>query len=93
MKIKDMDKYNELKDNNNDYLGHIVLNFTEKWADIMENEIENNNKSVKEIALSSSFITSSECGNMTGLQVSMASQILDNHWIYGGDIYGLLFEK
>lgn len=83
MKIKDLKKYEEWKNNNTDGYGACIFRYAERWANMMEKEIENG-ANVKDIAekLSHDVDTEGITGYMYGASVSILSQC----WEYGEDL-------
>lgn len=83
MKIKDTKVYEDWKSNNNDTYGACVFRYAERWANLMEDEI-NNGKKIKAIAkkLSHDADTEGITGNMYGYAVDILSQC----WEHGEEL-------
>lgn len=83
MKVKDIKVYEDWKANNTDFYGRGIFKYAEKWADLMEEQIEKG-KFVRDIAkdLSNKADTDGITGYMYGASVSILSQC----WIYGEEL-------
>lgn len=80
MKIKDNKVYENWKSNNNDPYGAGVFRFAEKWANLMESEIECG-KSLKDVADRTSREADME--GITGFMYGAAVSILTQCWEHG----------
>lgn len=83
MKIKDVEVYEDWKAKNTDGYGMGIFRYAEKWADLMETEIEKGAE-VKDIAdrLSHAADTEGITGYMYGASVSILSQC----WEHGDEL-------
>lgn len=83
MKIKDEKVYEEWKLQNTDPYGAGIFRYAEKWAHLMEAEVESG-KAVKDIAdrLSHEADTEGITGYMYGASVNILSQC----WEFGGEL-------
>lgn len=91
MEVKDKEKYKELVDAN--ATTSFIIKFIETWAELMEQQIAHEDADVSDIAYKLSFPAAEAVGDVTGAQVSYAAQMLDTHWLYGGDIYASIFNN
>ena len=83
MKVKDIMDYEEWKNKNTDLYGACIFRYAERWADMMEKEIEYGNK-VENIADKLSHEADTE--GITGFMYGAAVNILSRCWIYGEEL-------
>jgi hypothetical protein len=83
MKVKDINVYENWKANNKDGYGACVFRYTERWADMMEQEMQNGVK-VKDIADKLSHQADTE--GITGFMYGVAVNILSQCWEYGDEL-------
>lgn len=83
MKLKDMESYEDWKSNNTDPYGAGIFRYAEKWAELMELEI-NDNLQVKDIAKITSRNADTE--GITGFMYGAAVHILSHVWEYGEEL-------
>lgn len=83
MKVINMKEYEDWKNNNTDSYGSCIFRYAERWANMMEEEI-NKGKKVKDIAdeLSHKADTEGITGYMYGASVSILSEC----WQYGEEL-------
>lgn len=77
----DEEKWKVWKNNNPDGYGMGVLSFAKRWAQLMEDEIDNNSSSIDKIAQSAS--SKADIEGITGFMYGAAVNILSNCWKYG----------
>lgn len=83
MKVKDIKIYENWKDNNKDGYGSCTFRYAERWANMMEEEIDKGAK-VKDIAEKLSSKADTE--GITGFMYGMAVSILSQCWEYGEEL-------
>jgi len=83
MKIINKEKYNKGKSINTDDYGSSVYRFLERWADLMEAEI-NKGKKISDIAEATSNEADTE--GITGFMYSFAINVLAHCWKYGEEL-------
>lgn len=83
MLVKDKVKYEEWKNKNKDEYGACIFRYAERWADLMEIEIEKGYK-VSDVAERLSVEADTE--NITGVMQEVANNILCKCWIYGSEL-------
>jgi hypothetical protein len=83
MEIVNSEKYYKWKTlNSKDPYSKECFDYAERWMNKMEEKMSDG-KSVKEIALDTSFEV---CEGISGFMHGVALSILENHWKYGKDI-------
>lgn len=80
MNIKDEKVYQDWKDKNKDEYGACIFRYTEKWADLMEAEIDKGN-ALEKVAQDTSHTADTE--GITGNMYGMAVHVLSICWIHG----------
>ena len=83
MKIKDVEGWQSTIDNNKDPYGAAVMQFAERWADLMEVELSTG-KTVKECAKETSRRADTE--GITGFMYGCAVSILAKAWEHGEEL-------
>lgn len=83
MKIADQAKWNEFKANNTDFYAQGVIDYAERWADLMEKQI-GDGKTVAEIADATSH--EADTDGITGFMYGMAVSTLAWAWANGEDL-------
>lgn len=83
MKIKDHKNYEDWKANNTDGYGSAIFRYAEKWANLMEDEI-NKGKRIQDIAENISNEADTE--GITGFMYGAAVSILSRCWEYGEEL-------
>ncbi len=88
MKIVNQEAYDraiEIPDGH-DMAGYVkeIVRYSNSWADLMEEEIEKNQKSLKDIAKETSH--TADTSGITGYMYNMAVQLLWEHWVYGREL-------
>ena len=61
--------------------GYAVISFAQRWAELMEHEIEVNGQELQAVAQRTSFEANTE--GITGFMYGAAVSILSQVWIYG----------
>lgn len=84
MKVIDIEKYNDWKNKNSDPYGSCTFRYAERWADMMEIQLENKDIEVKDIADKTSHAADTE--GITGFMHGMAVSILTQCWIHGEEL-------
>lgn len=80
MKVIDQEKYNDWKNSNIDPYGACIFRYAEKWADLMENALEEG-LSLQEVAERTSHEADTE--GITGFMYGAAVSILSQCWSEG----------
>lgn len=83
MKFIDKEKWEKFVNANNDSYGSGVVRYAERWANMMEQEIENG-KSLVEIADATSHKADTE--GITGFMYGCAVSILSQVWEHGEEL-------
>lgn len=83
MKVKDLKKYEDWKNKNTDKYGACIFRYAERWADMMEREIENGAE-LKDVAKKLSHDADTEY--ITGFMYGVAVNILSQCWEYGEEL-------
>lgn len=83
MKLKDKEMYENWKAKNTDSYGAGIFRYAEKWANLMEVEIENG-ASVKDVAERLSHVADTE--GITGYMYGASVSILLQCWEHGEDL-------
>jgi len=83
MKLIDKDGWDKCVQNNQDIYGLAVVQFAERWADLMEQEIDKGAK-LADIAEETSHDADTE--GITGFMYGCAVNILANVWEYGEEL-------
>ena len=86
MKIKDENVYLPWKEKNqDDWLGILVFNYAEAWANLMEARLDQGCK-LEDIAEETSNVASDSIGGISNFQFSASEAILYHCWIHGEDL-------
>ena len=80
MKIKDEKAWQEWVDNNKDFYGKGVIDYAERWANLMESRMENG-ENLEEIAKETSHEADTE--GITGFMYGAAVSVLFASWMHG----------
>lgn len=80
MKVKNQAEYDDWKNKNNDPYGQAIFRFAEKWANLMEKEI-NTGALLERIAEKASVAADGE--GITGFMYGAAVSILAHCWEHG----------
>jgi len=83
MKLIKESEWNHFVEINQDGYGSAVVRFAERWADMMEQDIEAGYK-LWEIAKQTSIDADTE--GITGFMYGCAVQILSDVWVYGEEL-------
>ncbi len=83
MKIRDTDGWREWVENNQDPYGKAVIEYSERWADLMEIELEQG-KELVEIAKDASHEANTE--GLTGFMYGAAVSVLATVWEHGEEL-------
>ena len=83
MKVKDLKKYEEWKCKNTDEYGACIFRYAERWADMMEKEIEKGAE-LKDVAKKLSHDADTE--GITGFMYGASVNILSQCWEHGEDL-------
>ncbi len=83
MKIKDIEAYEEWKSKQTDGYGQAVFRYAEKWAELMEEELDNGHE-VKNVAGKLSHEADTE--GITGFMYGAAVSVLTHCWEYGEEL-------
>lgn len=83
MKVVDEKVYEDWKAKNTDGYGSGVFRYAEKWANMMEEAIENGAK-LEDVAKSLSHKADTE--GITGFMYGCAVSILSQCWVYGEEL-------
>ena len=83
MKLKDEKVYLDWKEKNSDPYGSATFRYAERWANEMENAMDNG-KELKDIAKQISNDADTE--GITGFMYGMAVSILSQCWEHGDDL-------
>lgn len=83
MKVKDVKIYEDWKANNTDVYGKGIFKYTEKWANLMEKEIEEG-KLVRDIAKETS--DKADTDGITGYMYGASVNILSQCWERGEEL-------
>ena len=83
MKLADKSTWEEFVNTNRDFYGSGVIRYAERWANMMEKEMENG-KNLADIARATSYMADTEgiTGYMYGCAVSMLSLV----WEHGKEL-------
>ena len=79
------ESYNKGKENNRDPYGKAVYTYLERWADLMEEEINSSDKSPEEVIpeCADELSHDADTEGITGFMFGVAVNILSNVWKYG----------
>ena len=80
MKIKDVAKWNSYRENNKSEYGSEIICFAERWAVLMESEM-NKGKSLQSCAEETSI--TADINGITGFMYGCAVQTLFDVWVHG----------
>jgi hypothetical protein len=83
MKVKDIKVYEDWKAKNIDGYGACIFRYVERWADMMEKEIDNGAK-IKDIADKLSHEADTE--GITGFMYGASVNILSHCWEHGEEL-------
>lgn len=83
MKLRDADAWNESVANNTDPYGKGVMDFSERWADLMEQALAEGS-TVADVAEVTSHTADTE--GITGFMYGCAVQILSHVWEHGEEL-------
>lgn len=83
MKVKDLKKYEDWKNKNKDVYGSCIFSYAEKWANMMEKEIE---KGVELSDIAEKLSHDADTEGITGFMYGAAVKVLSNYWIYGEEL-------
>lgn len=85
MKVVDEKVYEDWKANNKDGYGSAIFRYAEKWADMMEEELDNTlGVRVRDIASRLSHEADTE--GITGFMYGAAVSILSQCWVHGEEL-------
>jgi hypothetical protein len=83
MKIKDTEGWAKCLENNQDPYGSGIIRYAEKWADLMEAEMDQGH-SIKDVAKDTSHTADEE--GITGFMYGAAVSILSHAWEHGEEL-------
>lgn len=83
MKIKSQEVFNKWKENNTDPYGSCIIRYAERWADMMEAEIDKGAK-LEDIAERLSHEADTE--GITGYMYGAAVHVLATSWEHGEEL-------
>ena len=87
MKIRKdkLELWNKGVENNQDPYGSAIYRYLERWADLMEKEIENSSESPEEVIIQNAERLSHEADTegITGFMYGAAVSVLSQGWEYG----------
>lgn len=83
MKVKDLNRYNEWKEKNRDDYGACIFRYAERWANLMEQQLEQGAK-LEDIAEKLSHEADVE--GITGFMYGAAVAVLAKCWEYGEEL-------
>lgn len=83
MKVKDVKIYEDWKAKNTDPYGSCIFRYSERWADLMERELENGVR-IKDVAEKLSHEADTE--GITGFMYGVSVNILSQCWIHGEEL-------
>ena len=90
MKIKEgkEKEYKDWYDKNLDPYGHACFTYAEKWAELLEEKIENSDKNPQIVIVENADKLSHDADTegITGFMYSMAVSILSHCWKYGEEL-------
>lgn len=85
MNIKNQDAWNNYKSKNPDGYGAAIIEFSEKWADLMEKATPEGKPLTQEIMQSTEHEANKDIG-ITGFQYGAAVQTLSECWYRGEEL-------
>ena len=83
MQLKDKEGWYKSLNNNQDPYRKAIHDFAEKWANLMEEEVDNG-YSIEDVANKTSHKADTE--GITGFMYGAAISILSNCWVYGEEL-------
>lgn len=83
MRVVDTEVYENWKAKNTDGYGMCIFRYAEKWANLMEAEI-NKGAKVKDVAQKLSHDADTE--GITGFMYGASVGVLSHCWVYGGEL-------
>ncbi len=83
MKVKDIEVYEDWKSKNTDSYGACIFRYSERWADLMEKELDNG-EHIKDIAKKLSHEADTE--GITGYMYGASVSILSECWEHGEEL-------
>lgn len=83
MLSKDAKLWQETKDNNTDFYGRGIVDYTERWANLMEEKLSEG-FALKDIAQSTSREANTD--GITGFMYGCAVRILSDVWVNGEEL-------
>lgn len=78
-------EYKDWYDKNSDDYGHACFTYAERWAELLEKEIENSDKEPMEVIIEKAEELShtADTEGITGFMYGMVVSILSQEWEYG----------
>lgn len=83
MKVKNIEVYEDWKSKNTEYYGACTLRYAERWANLMEKELDNG-ANLPDIAKKLSHEADTE--GITGYMYGCAVHVLSQCWQYGEEL-------
>jgi hypothetical protein len=83
MKIKDEAAWKKWVESNQDFYGKGIIDYAERWADLIEEEL-NNGKKLEDVAKETSHRADTD--GITGFMYGAAVQVLYTSWEYGDQL-------